>query len=135
MLRNYGELYSATDDAIAADVHFAEALQLARVAKNDLLVLTILTDWGERLVDRKAYTQARPHFDEVTEFTLKEDFPHFWGVALLGVAEISAADGNHEEACRYAREALALFEKLSDPRVEKTTAFLSKLSCTDSTPG
>ncbi len=135
VLRNYGELYSATDDAIAADVHFAEALQLARVAKNDLLVLTILTDWGERLVDRKAYAQARPHFDEVTEFTLKEDFPHFWGVALLGVAEISAADGNHEEACRYAREALALFEKLSDPRVEKTTAFLSKLSCTDSTPG
>lgn len=135
VLRNYGELYSETGNDSSADEHFAEALQLAHTSKNDLLVLIILTDWGERLVESGAYEHAQSHFEEMIASTSQEDFPEFMGIALLGMAKIREVEGNIEEACRFAREALTLFEKISDPHKAEASEFLKKLSCTDPPPG
>jgi tetratricopeptide (TPR) repeat protein len=132
VLRNYGELYSETGNFVAADDHFGQALDYARSARNEILTLTTLADWGAQLTARGDYARAETLLSEVMATADADDFPEFIAIAAYGLARFYASQGATDEACLRSREALALFEEIGDPRREEVAGFMAQLPCDDS---
>lgn len=132
VLRNYGELYNALGNDTASDEHFGEALEIVRSARHDVLTLTTLADWGELLLARGDRARAESFFDEIIDTASAADFPEFVAMAKHGQAQIRFDEGLLKEACRLAKEALALFEEMGDPRATNVSTLLAKWGCPDS---
>jgi tetratricopeptide (TPR) repeat protein len=113
----------------AADYDWQGMLELLPAAGQSGQIRHVLLDLGITYEAQERWTEAKPVFEESLEIAREFGDHRSTISSLLHLGMVSAAQGHSETAADYLSHAVALAQKIFDPRLAKRlTETLSRIS-------
>jgi tetratricopeptide (TPR) repeat protein len=127
LLTDLGDLAGKRDEFGRAEELFREGLALAREINHRHLISYNLGEWGDVLLRQQHIDQAATMFSESLALAREIQAPELMAVALFGLAEIGAAQGDTAQALHHGQESLTIFEAIGHSRVAEVRSMLDSL--------
>jgi tetratricopeptide (TPR) repeat protein len=131
LVTNMGEVTFRRGDFTQAERYFQEALALARNMGHRWSISYILNDWGELYLKQQKLDSAFAAFREALELAQAGGIQELMGVALYGLARVTAVQGNTIEARRQAQKSLQIFEAIGHFKAAEVAQWLTTLPAAD----
>ncbi len=128
-----GSLALAQGHYEQAEQYLREALEIAHKIGDIWMLGVMLNEYGELQLKQGRVDDAYAAFDEARNVSASGS-KEVVASTLFGLARVSAAQGNMQEAHRLAQESLQMFETMGNRMKENVKAWLPTLSESDVIP-
>ena len=118
-------------DYAQAEEHLLESLALARKVGHRWIVSEILNESGKLRLKEQDLDSASAAFLEALEMAQEMRGQESAAVALCGLAQVAAAQGNIVEARRQGQESLTVFEAIGHYKASEVAQWLTDLPTAD----
>jgi len=128
VLTKLGALKSRFAADSVAEAFFDEALTLARTMHHRWYSSVVQNERGDHFLRRKNFELAAATFQEALDTSRQSGLREQIAIALYGLAQTAALQGDPTHAARLCRESLEIFDALKHRQAQLAREFLSRLS-------
>ena len=114
LVNNLGAVYYSQGSHAKALDYYLRSLSLSEKAKDTFNIAQALVNIGGLYSQMEDYDKGLNRYQQIEKYLTGLDDPQIESAYLMGIGEVYALKGNHEEAIRYFQKALPINENTQD---------------------